>query len=165
MGGLTFGFYEYLVVEGVDLFEARNSAMLLVGLFENVHGFNAARSSVPTSSTAPCVTRFSSSAPMPLNWSTSVPWTRRCCVTCCPCNRCPSNIGRCYDKDPARGKHDKPRSPVTCCSLLAGRPPHSARPALFGPTSISVSRHLSHQGREFSLELATRLWSSTGMWP
>lgn len=41
IGGLAFGLYEFLLAKGVDLFEARNSVMLLMVLFENVHVFNS----------------------------------------------------------------------------------------------------------------------------
>jgi len=41
IGGLAFGLYKFLLAKGVDLFEARNSVMLLMVLFENVHVFNS----------------------------------------------------------------------------------------------------------------------------
>ncbi|HXH10644.1 MAG TPA: HAD-IC family P-type ATPase [Alphaproteobacteria bacterium] len=41
IGGLAFGLYQFLLAKGVDLFEARNSVMLLMVLFENVHVFNS----------------------------------------------------------------------------------------------------------------------------
>jgi Ca2+-transporting ATPase len=41
IGGLAFAWYAHLLATGMDLVEARNSAMLLMVLFENVHVFNS----------------------------------------------------------------------------------------------------------------------------
>jgi magnesium-transporting ATPase (P-type) len=41
IGDVAFGWYEHLLAQGVELAEARNSVMLLMVFFENMHVLNS----------------------------------------------------------------------------------------------------------------------------